>query len=91
MSPIPQTPLGWDELWEEASPEAEIKGAGAKAPECTIAAARRVGRKTKCLVSVLTERNNKIIIKTKNVAKALLVLCDKAKNIRVGSSGLLTF
>ena len=57
MSPIPQTPLGWDELWEEASPEAEIKGAGAKAPECTIAAARRVGQKTKCLVSVLTERN----------------------------------
>ena len=29
--------------------------------------------------------------KTKNVAKALLVLCDKAKNIRVGISGLLTF
>ena len=32
-----------------------------------------------------------MIKKTKNVAKALLVLCDKAKNIRVGISGLLTF
>ena len=32
-----------------------------------------------------------MIKKTKNVAKALLVLCDKAKNIRVGIIGLLTF
>ena len=32
-----------------------------------------------------------MIKKTKNVAKALLVLCDKAKNIRIGISGLLTF
>ena len=29
--------------------------------------------------------------KTINVAKALLVLCDKAKNIRVGFYVLLTF
>ena len=29
--------------------------------------------------------------KTINVAKALLVLCDKAKNIRVGFCVLLTF
>ena len=32
-----------------------------------------------------------MIKKTKNVAKALLVLCDKAKNIRVGFYVLLTF
>ena len=32
-----------------------------------------------------------MIKNTNNVAKALLVLCDKAKNIRVGISGLLTF
>ena len=31
-----------------------------------------------------------MIKKTKNVVKALLVLCDKAKNIRVGISGSLT-
>ena len=31
-----------------------------------------------------------MIKKTNKVAKALLVLCDKAKNIRVGISGLLT-
>ena len=32
-----------------------------------------------------------MIKNTKNVAKALLVLCDKAKNIRVGISALLAF
>ena len=32
-----------------------------------------------------------MIKKTINVNKALLALCDKAKNIRVGISGLLTF
>ena len=32
-----------------------------------------------------------MIKNTKNVAKALLVLCDKAKNIRVGISVLVTF
>ena len=32
-----------------------------------------------------------MIKKTKNVAKAFLALCDKAKNIRVGINGLLTF
>ena len=32
-----------------------------------------------------------MIKKTKNVAKVLLVLCDKAKNIRVGFCVLLTF
>ena len=32
-----------------------------------------------------------MIEKTNNVAKALLVLCDKAKNIRVGISVVLTF
>ena len=32
-----------------------------------------------------------MIKKTKNVAKALLVLCDKAMNSRVGIIGLLTY
>ena len=32
-----------------------------------------------------------MIKNTNNVAKSFLVLCDKAKNIRVGVSGLLTF
>ena len=32
-----------------------------------------------------------MIKKTNNVAKALLVLCDKAKDIAVGISGLFTF
>ena len=32
-----------------------------------------------------------MIKKTHNVVKAVLVLCDKAKNIAVGISGLLTF
>ena len=32
------------------------EGAGDKAPECAIAAGRRVGRQTRCLVSVLTKR-----------------------------------
>ena len=32
-----------------------------------------------------------MIKKTNKVAKALLVLCGKAKNIRGGISGLLTF
>ena len=32
-----------------------------------------------------------MIKNTKNVAKALLVLCDKANNIRVGISALLAF
>ena len=32
------------------------EGAGAKAPECAIAAGRWVGRQTRCLVSLLTKR-----------------------------------
>ena len=32
-----------------------------------------------------------MIKKTKNVAKAFLALCDKAKNIRVGITVLLTY
>ena len=32
------------------------EGAGAKVPECAIAAGRWVGRQTRCLVSVLTKR-----------------------------------
>ena len=49
-------PQGWDELWEEANPEAGRSGIGAKVPECAIAAGRWVGRQTRCLVSVLTKR-----------------------------------
>ena len=33
------------------------EGTGDKAPECAIAAGRRVGRQPRCLVSVLTVRN----------------------------------
>ena len=41
--------------------------------------------------SKLIELAECVIKKTNNVVKALLVLCDKAKNIRVFISDLLTF
>ena len=50
------------------------EGAGDKAPECAIAAERRVGRQTRCLVSVLIKRGIDSIKKGQFVLNAQIYI-----------------
>ena len=54
------------------------EGAGDKAPECAIAAGRRVGRQTRCLVSVLAKTGINNIKKGQFILTNICTTCSLA-------------